>query len=57
MDSLLLAIRKLESLLKEGCLTARQEQEIRLELEMLRKEQEKRKPLPRGVSNYGSYFS
>jgi hypothetical protein len=57
MDSLTTAIRKLEALLKAGGLTARQEQEVRVELEMLRKEQEKQKPLPRGVSNYGSYFS
>ena len=57
MDTLLTAIRKLEALLKEGSLTARQEQEVRVELEMLRKEHEKRKPLPRGISGYGSYFS
>jgi hypothetical protein len=57
MEKLLTAIRKLEALLKAGGLSARQEQEIRVELDMLRAEYEKKKPLPRGVSNYGSYFS
>lgn len=56
MDSLTSAIRKLENLLKAGGLTARQEQEVRVELDMLRTEEKKRQPPPRGVSNYGGYF-